>query len=177
MKIKSNIIVNINKAEVQTIHEIKLSKIKNLTIQELKSTSQRANIKVESIRNKYQDIILQINISLEKEKEKNKLIKEQQKYKKSLENTGSLNMTPKKISHSKSNNMAKSLSNLNSFSINMGHEMKNIAVSKSEVMEPGAHEARRKDENSCYLANMKRKNLVSTREEDKLSKSSSDSEE
>ena len=181
MKDKANIIVDINKAEVETINEIKLSKLKNLTIQEPKSYSRRTNTQAESMRNKYQEIILQINISLVKDKERRKLIKKEQKHKKSLDDIGSLNMTQKKISPSKDDNMEKILSSIDSFSINFGNEIKNSVSTKNEVLEPGALEVKRKDENDRCIANIKRKKekkkFTTRREEDKLNRSGSDSEE
>ena len=180
MKDKANIIVNINKTEVQTINEIKLSKLKNLTIRESKSNSQRPNTKIESMRTKYQEIISQLNILLVKDKERKKLIKKEQKHKKSLDDIGSLNITPKLISSGKDDNMTKNLSSLDSFSINIGNEIKNLFMTKSEVLEPGVLEVTRKDENDRCIANIKRKEkkkFVNRREEDKLNRSGSDSEE
>jgi len=189
MRERAEPMININKAEIQSKHQIKMQKLKNLVIQEPKLNLQRTNSKVEQLRNKWQDAITDINIYLQKEKEQRMVMKQQNKVKKMSEDIGSLNISPHhKISEIKDGTPVKNVQGIEiispeNFAKTVVTPMKNLVITKTEVMEPSAQEFRRKLENDNDIANiaenLKRKNekiKFFRREEDKHS-SGSDSDE
>jgi SNF-related kinase/serine kinase len=188
MRERAEIILNLNKTEVQTRHQLKLAKLKNLAIQE-PELNQRNTSKVESFRNKMQETILQVNVFLEKQKEKRISAKVEGKTKKISEDIGSLNISPQKI-EIKDETQVKHLDKISTDAPTktMGHSMKSMIITKTEIMEPSAHELRQKEENDidcAYLAqpdsgHIRSKAMIKfsrRTEEDKQGSSGSDSDE